>query len=189
MPTAPCLIHCLLCSVCIAVIGTVAVRAQPPAPHPAELTAEGAGQLALAGEATRSHLLGAVDLYSLALYVGGPMSDRAELASSALPKALRIVALYKEDLQRAERLDWQRELVPTLNPDATAHLRRTFASLRHGDAVLIEYSPGRGTTVRVNKTAAVTDASHDVMLAFLDHWLGQRPVSEEIRRKLLGTAW
>jgi hypothetical protein len=26
--------------------------------------------------------------------------------------------------------------------------------------------------------------NHDLMLAFLDHWLGQRPVSEELRRAL-----
>jgi hypothetical protein len=26
-----------------------------------------------------------------------------------------------------------------------------------------------------------------LMLAFLDHWLGQRPVSEDLKRDLLGT--
>jgi hypothetical protein len=34
----------------------------------------------------------------------------------------------------------------------------------------------------------VTGASHDLILAFLDHWLGQRPVSEEIKRALLGSS-
>ena len=28
-------------------------------------------------------------------------------------------------------------------------------------------------------------AHHDLMLAFLDHWLGQRPVSEDLKRTLL----
>jgi hypothetical protein len=32
---------------------------------------------------------------------------------------------------------------------------------------------------------AVSGAHHDLMLAFLDHWLGQQPVSEEIKRMLL----
>jgi hypothetical protein len=35
---------------------------------------------------------------------------------------------------------------------------------------------------------AVSDANHDLMLAFLDHWLGQRPVSDEIKRTLLGSS-
>jgi hypothetical protein len=53
--------------------------------------------------------------------------------------------------------------------------------------VLIEYVPGKGTTVRVNKAVAVGGVNHDLMLAFLDHWLGQRPVSEEIKRTLLAS--
>jgi hypothetical protein len=31
----------------------------------------------------------------------------------------------------------------------------------------------------------VSGAHHDLMLAFLDHWLGDRPVSEDIKRTLL----
>jgi hypothetical protein len=31
----------------------------------------------------------------------------------------------------------------------------------------------------------VSGAHHDLMLAFLDHWLGDRPVSEELKRTLL----
>jgi hypothetical protein len=65
-------------------------------------------------------------------------------------------------------------------------LRGVFAPLLSGDVVLVEYAPGRGTTVRVNRGVAVNAAHHDFMLAFLDHWLGPRPVSEEIKDKLLG---
>jgi hypothetical protein len=72
-----------------------------------------------------------------------------------------------------------------LEPAATAHLRGTFAPLRNGDIVLVEYVPTKGTTVRINRGVAVSGAHHDLMLAFLDHWLGQQPVSEEIKRMLL----
>jgi len=41
--------------------------------------------------------------------------------------------------------------------------------------------------VRVNKGVVVSAAHHDLMLTFLDHWLGQRPVSEEIKKSLLGS--
>jgi hypothetical protein len=51
---------------------------------------------------------------------------------------------------------------------------------------MIEYAPGRGTTVRINRTIAVLRARHELMLAFLDHWLGQRPVSDEVKGALLG---
>ena len=47
--------------------------------------------------------------------------------------------------------------------------------------------PARGTPVRVNNPVAGAGAHHDLMLAFLDHWLGDRPLSEEIRRTLLAS--
>ena len=51
----------------------------------------------------------------------------------------------------------------------------------------MEYVARRGTTVHVDKAVAVSGANLDLMLAFLEHWLGQRPVSEEIKRTLLGS--
>jgi hypothetical protein len=134
----------------------------------------------------RVHLLGLTDLYGLALYVGGSTS-RENLLSPDVPKVLRIQVIYEEDPRNRIGLDWRGELVPRLESAATAHLRGSFAPLRGGDVVLIEYVPGKGTTVRVNKAVAVGGVNHDLMLAFLDHWLGQRPVSEEIKRTLLAS--
>jgi Chalcone isomerase-like len=68
-------------------------------------------------------------------------------------------------------------------------LRGIFAPLRQGDVVRIEYVPAKGTTVRVNKGVGGSGAHHDLMLAFLDHWLGQHPVSEDIKRTLLGSSF
>jgi hypothetical protein len=39
--------------------------------------------------------------------------------------------------------------------------------------------------VRVNDPTAVSTGHHDLMLAFLDRWIGQ-PVSEEMEAALLG---
>jgi Chalcone isomerase-like len=142
----------------------------------------------LLGEATRAHLLGLVDLYTIALYAPRPF-DQAEMVSADVPKVLRIQVAYEPDLRRPALVDWQRELVPRLQPaGVVAHLRGTFAALKRDDVVLIEYMPGKGTAVRVNRLVAVSGANHELMLAFLDHWLGQRPVSEEIKRRLLGTS-
>lgn len=76
--------------------------------------------------------------------------------------------------------------MPILQPDAMAQLRSTFSTLRHGDVVLVEYVPGHGTRLRVNRIVAASRASHDLMLAFLEHWLGQRPVSEAMKGALTG---
>jgi hypothetical protein len=130
------------------------------------------------------HLAGLEDLYKIALYATPPF-DQSQLLSPDVAKALRIEVTYERDWRRPA-VDWFRELVPRLEPAAVAHLLGVFAPLRRGDIVLIEYAPRRGTTVHINRSTAVFGARHELMLAFLDHWLGQRPVSEDIKRVLLG---
>ncbi len=154
---------------------------------PQTLTLDSGASLPRAAQASRTHLLGADEIYGLALYVEGGL-DLARLGSPDVPKALRIEFRYQDDLRRGISLDWQRELVPKLEPAATNHLRGAFAPLKRGDVVIIEYAPGKGTMVRVNRAESVVGANHDLMLAFLDHWLGQAPVSEEIKRRLLGSS-
>jgi hypothetical protein len=144
--------------------------------------------VSLAGQARRAHLLGAVDLYEVGVYLQGATLQRAQLARPDMPKALRIDILAPDDLPLRLAHDWRPELIPQrLNAAATAHLRGVFAPLRHGDVVLVEYAPATGTVVKVNKAVVVPKAEHDLMLAFLDHWLGQRPLSEEMKRTLLGS--
>jgi hypothetical protein len=133
----------------------------------------------------RAHLSGIEDLYSVALYASAPF-DQEDMVSEGAAKALRLEITYERDWRRPPTVDWQRELVPRVEPATVGHLLRMFAPLRRGDIVLIEYAPREGTTVHVNRSIAVQGARHDLMLAFLDHWLGQQPVSAEIKRALLG---
>ena len=155
--------------------------------HPETLLTENNVSLPRAGQAVRARLLGEQPLYSVAVYVDGRLADRDHLSDPDVPKALRIAITYQDDLYRRFALDWRPELVPQLEPPEATHLRGSFAPLRQGDVVLVEYVPNKGTSVRVNRAVAVPSAGHDLMLAFLDHWLGQRPLSEEIKRALLGT--
>lgn len=171
----------------IALAATVAAwPAQSPARStPAQLTVEGV-VLPKRGEARRTALLGTVVLYQLGLFsTRGP--DAESLAPASVAKAVRVEVEYEPAPERRVPRDWRHELIPPLAPDAVAHLRGSFAPLRRGDVVLVEYTPARGTFVRVNRAVAVSGAHHDLMLAFLDHWLGDRPVSEAIKRALLAS--
>lgn len=173
--------RCLACALIVGATASIGAREIRP---PEQITIGEREPLPLWGWAHRTHLLGTLDLYIVAVYSPGG-GDYTRLAAVDAPKALRIEVTYQDDLRRRVAFDWRRELVPRLEPQAIAHLRGAFAPLRPGDVVQIEYVPQKGTTVRVNKGIAVSGAHHDLMLAFLDHWLGQRPVSDEIRRTLL----
>ena len=151
---------------------------------PASLRLDGGAPLARAGQVSRDHLLGLIQIYNVALYADGP-ADRARLSSPQSAKALRIEVTHNNEDRRLP-VEWWQELIPRLEAQAVAHLRGTFAGLRSGDVVQIEYVPGQGTTLRVGKAVVVTGANHDLMMAFLDNWIGQRPISEEMKRALVG---
>jgi hypothetical protein len=156
-------------------------RQQPPA----SLELDGGVSLPLAGDADRAQLLGSVEFYRLSIYAQGSLRDVDALSSADAPKAMRIDVRYAPTLQQSITFDWQRELIPALEGPAITALRRIFSPLRRGDVVRIEYTRDKGTTVRVNRDVAVSRGSHELMLAFLDHWIGQRPVSEQMKAALL----
>ena len=151
------------------------------------MTLSGAVTLPLAAQARRVDLLGARELYTLAVYAEGGTLNRERLMAADTPKAIRIQITYDKDMRRPIAVEWRRELVPPLDGTATANLRATFLPLQLGDMINVEYVPRRGTLVRVNTLVAVEAAHHDLMLAFLDNWLGQTPVSEDMKRALLGS--
>ena len=175
----------ILCVACVVALSVSLSSQGADAGQPPSLNLPGPVTIPMIAQASRAHLLGAIRLYTIAIYANGPF-DPVEMVSPDIAKALRIEVTYEEDLRQRTKLDWHGELVPRLEPAAAAHLRGSFAALKQGDVVIVEFLPGKGTTVRVNKAVAVSGSNHDLMLAFLDHWMGQRPVSEEIKRCLLG---
>jgi hypothetical protein len=84
--------------------------------------------------------------------------------------------------------NWQDELYPKLTQEATARFKAAYATLKHGDVILITYAPGRGTQVRLNDQPLLSDSSPGFMTACLDLWIGAQPVSQNLRRLLLNSA-
>ena len=161
-------------------VGLARVHAQGPAEMRIGLTS-----LVLAGEGARTDQLGGETLYRVSVYAETRPLDPAPLAQADVAKALRIEITADDDPASALTRPWRRELVPVVNPAARSQLLAWFSSARKGDVVLIQYAPGKGTTIRTNNSTAVSGAPHDLMLAFLDQWIGQRPVSEDLKRALL----
>jgi hypothetical protein len=151
---------------------------------PAEVRV-GYARLALAAQASRTDQLGGEALYVVAVYAEAPRLDLGRLASADVAKAVRVEIASDDDPFSPLTRPWRRELTPDLNPGAATQLRVLTASVRKGDVLLVEFEPGKGTTIRSGRQTIVTRAPHDLMIAFLDHWLGQRPVSEELKRALL----
>jgi hypothetical protein len=173
--------YIVLAAAIVSFTGTPAVvRGQSPAD-----VRIGFATLTRVAEASRTDQLGGEALYTVTVYAEERPLDLAHLARADVAKALRIAVVSDEDPFNPLTRPWRRELVPGLDRAATTHLLAILGAVRKGDVVLVEYEPGRGTTIRGNAGTVVTRAPHGLMLAFLDQWLGQRPVSEDLKRTLL----
>lgn len=172
----------------VTVLLTTAWRAEP-AQVPSVVSVDGGPELTLVARADRTELLGTVPLYRVSIYADSPTRDLTRLASADVTKSIRVVVSYEDDLHSRIDVDWSRELIPRVETGAAGHLRGSFMALRKGNVVAIDYVPSKGTSVRVDRAVAVMAAPHELMLAFLDQWIGQRPLSEDLKRSLLESTY
>ncbi len=172
-------------SVAVLAVCVQDAAARAPAEQYETLQLDGGPTLPRLAGARRVERLGRVEVYAISLHGPIRMPDLFRLSAPDVPKALRVDVQYDPAVRPRIPIDWRRELVPNLNPAAVSSLQRAFAALQAGDVVLVAYIPEKGTEIRLNKSTIVKEGDHDVMLAFLDHWLGQRPVSEEIKNELM----
>ena len=171
----------------VVLVAAIAAFAGTPAVHgqsPADLRV-GYTPLTRVAEGLRTDQLGGEALYTVAVYAEAAPLDVARLASADTAKALRIEVESDDDPFSPLTRPWRRELVPRLDRAATTHLLAIVGAVRKGDVLLVAYEPGKGTTIRGNTLTVVSRAPHDLMVAFLDQWLGQRPVSEDLKDTLL----
>jgi hypothetical protein len=61
-----------------------------------------------------------------------------------------------------------------------------FPAVREGDVVVLTFVPGTGTRIRAGGRDLGTIEGEDFNRALLSVWLGQRPVDEALKRRLLG---
>lgn len=150
---------------------------------PERLELNGA-RLELAGRGTRETML--IDLYSVGWYLPEGKSSSVSPDDSSQAMAFRIIIDYSGDRPEQIPSAWREELLPPLNEAQMVELRRAYAGLRAGDTATVAYAPGSGTTIQVNGQALFTDSGYGLMAAFVDLWLGAKPVSEALKNALLG---
>ena len=152
---------------------------------PAQLTVRGQS-LVLNGQAVRSELFGMIELYRIGLYLPERTSEAAQIKSDS-PKTLLLHVLHDTRSQYLPE-NWRDELRAVLKPNELRKLRAAYVTAQSGDFITISYVPGEGSRLTVNDDVVLESQGRELMYAFLQQWLGQRPVSEEIKSALLGGA-
>lgn len=158
-----------------------------PAALAAPQNIEVAGQdLVKAGEAKREKMF--IDLYRVALYLPVRDASMRRITQKSTPKAFHIEVLYDGKVPGDIPKNWAEELLPPL-PEAKANdLRRIYSNLRQGDALLFTCPPGGPTSATLNGKTIFSDPGTELMAGVVDIFLGPKPVSEDMRARLLGTA-
>ena len=149
---------------------------------PATVTVAG-DDLVLSGMAKRQALT--VDLYTVALYLPEPTTSAERIGDPSVPKAFFVEVAYDDSAPGVVPDHWREELLPAPLAEQTEELRRVSRSLEEGDAIHIAYAPGSGAEVQLNGETVLEERGHELIEAVIDLWLGEDPVSEDVRRGLL----
>ncbi|HED34418.1 MAG TPA: hypothetical protein ENJ08_09420 [Gammaproteobacteria bacterium] len=70
--------------------------------------------------------------------------------------------------------------------DRLAKFNTFFTTVHAGDVVLLDYVPGKGTTVHVKGVEKGVIKGGDFNRALLAVWLGEAPVTEDLKEAMLG---
>lgn len=132
-----------------------------------------------------------IRVYGAGLY--GPEGVPASsLLEGGEPKRLEIeyfVDIKASDLALAADTILQRQLSPeqlqALQP-RIRQLHDAYRSVRPGDRYVMEYLPGQGTVLKLNGEPLVTVEGRDFARAYFGIWLGDEPLSSNLRNALLG---
>ncbi len=132
-------------------------------------------------------------IYIAELYVEHPATDAQKVIADEGRKRVVMHFLYskvtKEDLNDA----WNEDFQTNLNQLQFAALKgkinqfnSTFETVKSGDDIVLDYIPGTGTEVTIRGQAKGIIPGKDFNDALLSVWLGKKPISEDLRKELLG---
>ena len=147
--------------------------------------------LVLNGAGTRSKFF--IKVYVGALYLGAPTTEAEQALKSSGPKSMQMIMLYKK--VEAEKIaeGWSDGFKANLSPDELSALaarlkqfNSLFPDLRKGDHVYMDFTPGKGTTLKINNESRGQIEGADFFNALLRVWIGNHPADKGLKRGLLG---
>jgi hypothetical protein len=153
----------------------------------------GNSSLQLNGAGIRTKLF--FKVYVGALYLSEKKQTAAAVLADSGAKRLTMVML--RELSSEKLLDaFEKGLAANNSPAELAALDsgikpflaifRSTTAVNKGDVIALDYVPGEGTRVSINGVEKGRMAGAEFNRALLKIWLGEEPVSEDLKKSLLG---
>jgi len=158
---------------------------------PEKITVADGTELVLNGAGIRSKLF--FKIYVAALYLEHPAAEEAAVLADSGHRRMLMHFLY-DKVEREKLVDaWNEGFAGNLSEEARATLAERidtfnamFDTVEKGDTIVLDYIPGQGTSVSVAGQAKGVIEGKDFSDALFSIWLGAKPVTEELKKDLLG---
>lgn len=129
-----------------------------------------------------------IDVYVAGLYLPSKTTDAEIAIRSDVPK--RIEMVMRRSVDRAKLAETMRDSIRAAGaPEAAAHadtLAGWMEDVAEDDRIVLEYLPGKGTTVTVKGKLKGTIEGPAFMRAVWGIYLGPNPPTEALKKGLLG---
>lgn len=133
------------------------------------------------------------DIYVASLYVTANDSDPRRLVAADAPKRVQMDMLYRKVEKDKFIEGWNEgfaanQTAAQLQPlrARLARFNGCFETLVKGDRVTLDYLPGQGTRVTIRGVEKCVIPGLDFNQALLRVWLGDAPVTDSLKKALLG---
>lgn len=180
--------------ICGALLSWNTVAAEVEGVHLPDNLHVGSNNLVLNGSGVRSKFF--IDLYVAALFVSEKKDSSEAILSDTGAK--RIALHMMRDIS-AETLSksFNKAIADNLTPAEMEALEpqlkqftkllATMGEAKEGDVITLDYLPGTGTDINFNDVTMGTIAGAAFNNALLRVWLGDKPVQESLKKRLLGS--
>lgn len=134
-----------------------------------------------------------LDIYVGALYLPSRTSDVDAILDDSGPASVLMHFLYSKVSKQKITDGWRDGLRANLTADELRAIRAAldkfntlFLDVHKGDVVRIDYRPATGTAVSINGEWRGSVTGEAFFRALLKVWLGARPVSNPLKKAMLG---
>ncbi|MEX2644546.1 MAG: chalcone isomerase family protein [Acetobacterales bacterium] len=126
-----------------------------------------------------------LNMYVAGLYLPEPGLSQSEILSRDTTKAVRLNIVYDGALPQDVPDSWRDRLDEMVRRDVQETISDIYKGFESGDEVTVRYAPAAGTTISVNGEQTRQTDDYAVLEGLLRLWIGDRAVSENLRRLLL----
>jgi len=134
-----------------------------------------------------------VDVYVGSLYLQAKTPDARAILSDDGPASVHMHILYSEISKKKITDGWIDGLDANLSKSERQAFQprvdafnKLFTVLKEGDVIRIDYSPAKGTEVRINGEWRGAVEGNDFFRALLKSWIGSNPISKSLKQDMLG---